>query len=48
VTEHRPTRETWATDGVDGVTVKFDTQGHAIIESQMELGAAIVYFGVKG
>jgi alpha-galactosidase len=53
VTEHRPSRETWATDGqrgadgVSGVTIQFDAEGHAVIESQMELGAAIVFFGVQ-
>jgi hypothetical protein len=44
VTEHTPAQEIWATEGTK---VSFDPRGHAIIESQMESGAAIVLFGVK-
>ncbi len=44
VTDHIPAREIWATDGTK---VSFDPQGHAVIASQMESGAAIVFFGVS-
>ena len=44
VTEHTPAQEIWATDGTK---VSFDPRGHAIIESKMESGTAIVLFGVK-
>ncbi|MGB6974342.1 MAG: alpha-galactosidase [Terracidiphilus sp.] len=44
VTEHTPARQIWSTDGTK---VSFDRHGHAVIESQMEAGAAIVFFGVR-
>jgi hypothetical protein len=34
----------WATEGTK---VSFDAGGHAVIESEMESGAAIVLFGVN-
>ncbi|MGA3048552.1 MAG: alpha-galactosidase [Terracidiphilus sp.] len=42
VTEHIPVQQIWATDGTK---VSFDSGGHAVIESEMESGAAIVLFG---
>lgn len=44
VTEHVPAQQIWVTDGTK---VNFDRQGRAVIESQMESGAAIVLFGVR-
>jgi alpha-galactosidase len=44
VTEHSPAQELWATEGT---RVSFDGRGRAVIESEMESGAAIVLFGVK-
>lgn len=44
VTQHAPSKEIWATEGTK---VRFDRQGHAVIESEMESGAAIVFFGVQ-
>jgi len=43
VTLHTPERAFWATKGT---RVRFDSQGHAVIESDMEFGAALVFFGV--
>lgn len=42
-TRHAPERAFWATPGA---RVTFDNHGHAVIESDMESGAAIVFFGV--
>jgi alpha-galactosidase len=42
ITRHAPERVFWATPGT---RVSFDNQGHAAIESDMESGAAIVFFG---
>lgn len=44
IIENTPAQEIWATDKTK---VTFDRQGHAVIESQMESGAAIVFFGVR-
>ena len=44
VTEHTPTQVYWATPGTQ---VSFDQQGHAVVESDMESGAAIIFFGVE-
>ena len=44
VTEHSPAQRIWATEGTK---VSFDAGGHAVIESEMESGAAIVLFGVN-
>lgn len=44
VTQHTPSQKVWATEGTK---VSFDPQGHAVIESEMESGAAIVFFGVQ-
>ncbi len=43
VTRHTPNRSFWATPDT---RVRFDNQGRAVIESDMESGAAIVLFGV--
>ncbi len=43
-TRHAPARELWATEGTE---VRFDRKGRAVIENQMEAGAAIVFFGMK-
>ena len=44
VTKHTPVPQIWSTEGT---RVSFDAAGHAVIESEMESGAAIVLFGVK-
>ena len=44
VTRHAPTKELWASDGT---TVTFDREGHAVIRSELQSGAAIVMFGVS-
>jgi alpha-galactosidase len=44
MTEHTPNQSFWATPGTK---VSFDTQGHAVLESDMASGAAIGFFGVE-
>ena len=43
VTEHTPKQSFWATPGTK---ISFDAQGHAVVENDMESGAAIAFFGV--
>jgi alpha-galactosidase len=43
VTEHTPKQTFWATPGTK---ISFDGQGHAVLENDMESGAAIAFFGV--
>ena len=43
VTEHTPNQSFWATPGTE---IRFDTQGHAVLENDMASGAAIAFFGV--